>query len=121
MLAQARAIAQGLLERKLSAERPIAILSGNDLEHAMLGLAAMMIGVPYAPISVPYSLMSADFGKLKSIMETLTPGVELVVTADPGERPATLFAELLAVKPTDAVDLAHAKVGPDTIGKFLFT
>jgi feruloyl-CoA synthase len=141
-LMRVRAIAQALLGRKLSPERPIAILSGNDLEHAMLGLAAMMIGVPYAPISVPYSLMSTDFGKLKSIMETLTPGlvfaasgkafsraieatvprdIEIVVTADPGERPATLFAELLAAKPTNAVDLAHAKVGPDTIGKFLFT
>jgi feruloyl-CoA synthase len=70
-----RAIAQALLGRKLAPERPIVILSGNDLEHAMLGLAAMMIGVPYAPISVPYSLMSTDFGKLKSIMETLTPGL----------------------------------------------
>ena len=142
MLAQVRAVAQALLARKLSPERPIAILSGNDLEHATLGLAAMMIGVPYAPVSVPYSLMSGDFGKLKSIMETLTPGlvfaasgkvfsraieaavprdVEIVVTADPGGRPATTLAELLAAKPTGAVDAAHAKVGPDTIGKFLFT
>ncbi len=139
-LAQVRAIAQALLARKLSPERPIAILSGNDLEHALLGLAAMMTGVPYAPISVPYSLMSSDFGKLKSIMETLTPGlvfaasgkafaramaatvpVEVVVTANPGERPATLFSDLLAATPTDAVDAAHAKVGPDTIAKILFT
>jgi feruloyl-CoA synthase len=142
MLAQVRAVAQALLQRDLSTERPIAILSGNDLEHATLGLAAMMIGVPYAPISVPYSLMSGDFGKLKSIMDTLTPGLvfaasgkvfartieaavprdaEIVVTADLGERPATPLADLLATKPTAAVDAAHAKVGPDTIGKFLFT
>ena len=79
-LAQVRAVAQALLERDLSAERPIAILSGNDIEHALLGLAAMFIGVPYAPISVPYSLMSSDFGKLKSIIEDLTPG--LVFAAD---------------------------------------
>ena len=57
-LAQVRSIAQALLERNLSPERPIAILSGNDIEHALLALAAMMIGIPYAPISVPYSLMS---------------------------------------------------------------
>jgi feruloyl-CoA synthase len=141
-LAQTRAVAQALLQRNLSPDRPIAILSGNDLEHALLGLAAMMIGVPYAPISVPYSLMSGDFGKLKSIMETLTPGlvfaasgkvfaraieaavprgVEIVVVADPPGRGATSFADLLAAKPTAAVDAAHAKVGPDTIGKFLFT
>src|SRR5687767_434528 len=60
-LAQVRAIAQALLERDLSPERPIAILSGNDVEHALLALAAMLVGIPYAPISVPYSLMSTDF------------------------------------------------------------
>jgi feruloyl-CoA synthase len=141
-LSDVRSIAQSLLKRELTSERPIAILSGNDLEHALLGLAAMTIGVPYAPISVPYSLMSSDFGKLKSIMENLTPGlvfvadgkafsraietavprnVEVVVTANAGERPVTLFADLLAAQPTDAVDAAHAKVGPDTVAKILFT
>jgi feruloyl-CoA synthase len=142
-LAQVRAIAQSLLERKLSPARPIAILSGNDVEHALLGLAAMFVGVPYAPISVPYSLMSSDFGKLKSIIETLTPGlvfaadgkafgraienavpadVEIVVAANPpAGRPSTLFADLAAAKPTAAVDHAHAKVGPDTVAKILFT
>ena len=74
-LSRVRSVAQSLLQRRLSAERPIAILSGNDIEHALLGLAATMIGVPYAPISVPYSLMSSDFGKLKSIIEILTPGL----------------------------------------------
>ena len=142
-LSQVRAIAQSLLQRRLSAERPIAILSGNDIEHALLGLAAMMVGIPYAPISVPYSLMSSDFGKLKSIVENLTPGlvfvsdgklfaraleaavprdVEIAVTANPQvERPATLFADLLVARPGAAVEQAHAKVGPDTIAKILFT
>ena len=141
-LSQVRAIAQSLLQRRLSAERPIAILSGNDIEHALLGLAAMMIGVPYAPISVPYSLMSSDFGKLKSIIEILTPGlvfaadgkmfsraiessvprdVEIAVTANPGDRPATMFGDLLAVPPTAAVDAAHGKVSADTVAKILFT
>src|SRR5436190_1846950 len=141
-LSQVRTVAQALLTRKLSAERPIAILSGNDIEHALLGLAAMMIGVPYAPISVPYSLMSSDFGKLKAIIQILTPGlvfaadgkafaraieaavprdVEIVVTANPGERSAAAFSDLLAAKPTAAVNDAHNKVGPETIAKILFT
>jgi feruloyl-CoA synthase len=142
-LAQVRALAQALLERDVSPERPIAILSGNDIEHALLGLAAMFVGVPYAPISVPYSLMSSDFGKLKSIVKDLTPGlvfaanggpfakaieaavpagVELVVAANPPPgRKATLFDELAASLPSGAVDAAHAKVGPDTIAKILFT
>ncbi len=142
-LASVRAIAASLLERDLSPERPIAILSGNDIEHALLGLAAMHIGIPYAPISVPYSLMSQDFGKLKSIIGILTPGlvfaangtaftraiaatvppdVEVIVTANPSpDRKATVFAALLAATPNAAVNAAHAKVGPDTIAKFLFT
>jgi feruloyl-CoA synthase len=142
-LAQVRGIAQALLQRNLSPERPIAILSGNDIEHALLGLAAMYVGIPYAPISVPYSLMSSDFGKLKSIIADLTPGLvfvsdgkpfgraidaavpaeaEIVVTVNPlANRPTTPFADLMKVEPTAAVDAAHAKVGPDTIAKILFT
>jgi feruloyl-CoA synthase len=142
-LAAVRAVAAALLERDLSPERPIAILSGNDIEHALLGLAAMHVGIPYAPISVPYSLMSQDFGKLKAIIGILTPGlvfaangtafaraiaaavpgdVEVVVTANPpAERKATLFAALAATSPAATVEAAHAKVGPETIGKFLFT
>jgi feruloyl-CoA synthase len=142
-LAKVRAIAAALLERNLSAERPIAILSGNDIEHALLGLAALHVGIPYAPISVPYSLISQDFKKLKTIIETLTPGmvfaasgsafgraiaatvapdIEVVATANPAsDRPTTPFAALLERQPTPAVEAAHAKVGPSTVAKILFT
>ena len=142
-LAAVRAIAAALLERGLSPDRPVAILSGNDIEHALLGLAAMHVGIPYAPISVPYSLLSQDFGKLKAIMATLSPdlvfaangaafaraiaaaappGAEIVVAANaPDDRRTTDFAELLRTKPGPAVDAAHAEVGPDTIAKILFT
>src|ERR1700684_1415818 len=127
-LAQVQAIAAALLERDLSPERPIAILSGNDIEHALLGLAAMHVGIPYAPISVPYSLLSQDFGKLRPIIDVLTPGlvfaangeafaraiaatvppaVEIVVTVNlpPGRR-TVLFAELCKAQPGAAVDAA---------------
>jgi feruloyl-CoA synthase len=142
-LTKVRAIAAALLARGLSPERPIAILSGNDIEHALLGLAAMHVGIPYAPISVPYSLLSKDFGKLKTIIEVLAPGlvfaasgtafaraiaaavpphVEVGVTANPStDRPATLFEDLTKTQPTPMVEAAHAKVGPDTVAKVLFT
>ncbi len=138
-----RRVGQALLERRLSAERPLAILSGNDLEHALLALAALHVGVPYAPISPAYALLSKDFSKLRTIIGLLTPGLvfaasgkayeaairaalapgaEIVVTEDvPDGRPATTFAELLATEPTSAVEAAAAKVGPDTVGKILFT
>jgi feruloyl-CoA synthase len=141
--ASVRAIAAALLARELSPERPIAILSGNDIEHGLLGLAAMHIGVPYAPISVPYSLVSRDFKKLKAIIEILTPGlvfaadgaafapaiaatvppdVEVAVTGNPAaDRRMTPFAEFAAARPTAAVEDAHAKVGAATVAKILFT
>ena len=70
----ARSIGEALLRRNLSAERPVVILSGNDLEHAMLGLGCLYAGIAYAPISPAYSLVSTDFGKLRHIIKLLTPG-----------------------------------------------
>jgi feruloyl-CoA synthase len=139
----ARSIGEALLRRNLSAERPVVILSGNDLEHAMLGLGCLYAGIAYAPISPAYSLISTDFGKLRHIIKLLTPGlvfvadgnafgkaieacvpadVEIAVTRNPvAGRKTTLFSELAATKPGAAIEAAHGKVGPDTIAKFLFT
>ena len=123
-----RRIGESLLARGLDASRPIALLSDNSIEHALLSLGAMHVGVPAAPISAAYSLMSKDHAKLKAIFELLEPG--LVWAAEPEKYAAALAAvgrtstpidELLAVQPTQRVDAAFARVGPDTIGKILFT
>ena len=147
MLGRVRRIGQALAERGLSAERPIAILSDNDLEHYTLALAAQWVGVPYTPVSVAYSTVSQDFAKLKQILGTLTPGlvfaadghafrnaIASVVPADTeiwvttgDDTPAlqgrkiARFDALLATEPGDAEMEAHGHVGPDTIAKFLFT
>ncbi len=80
-LARVRAIAQSLLDKGLSAERPIAILSGNSIEHALLALAAMYTGVLYAPIAPAYSLAVKTFGTLEKIISTLQPAM---IFADDG-------------------------------------
>ena len=77
-LARARRVGAALLEKGLSADRPLVVLSGNDLEHALLHLGAMYAGIPYAPISPAYSLLSTDFAKLRAIFELLTPGLVFV-------------------------------------------
>lgn len=142
-LRAARSIAQSLLDRGLSVDRPVAILSDNDIEHLLITLGAMLAGVPFAPVSPAYSLLSQDYGKLRHILGTLTPG--LVFAADgasfgkaiqavvPDETAIVLtrgaiegrctvrFDDLLATPATGQVDAAHAQVGPDTIAKFLFT
>jgi feruloyl-CoA synthase len=143
MLSRVRRVGQALLSRPLSAERPIAILSGADLDHAVLALAAMHVGIPVAPISPPYSLVSTDYGKLKHVLGLLTPG--LVFAADGNafakaisaaaprdaeivtrggsvpERKVTPFETLLAASPTPSVEAAAAKIDGDTIAKILFT
>jgi feruloyl-CoA synthase len=138
----ARNIAQSLIDRGLSAERPVAILSENSLEHAMLALGCMLAGVPFVPTSPPYSLISVDYDKLKHVLKTVTPALVFAqderyakaITATMGDdievvmasgsvpgRTTTSFAQLCAVPATDAVDRAIAATGPDTIVKFLFT
>jgi feruloyl-CoA synthase len=129
-----RAIGQGLLERGLSQERPLAILSDNDIEHALLALACMHVGIAYVPVSSAYSLVSTDHAKLKYVMGLLTPGlvyasdgsryakaVAAAVPAGTGVLHADRFGELEAATPGAEVDDAHAAVGPDTIAKFLLT
>ena len=136
-------ISQSLLNRRLSRERPILILSGNGIDHALLALAAMHVGVPYAPIAPAYSLQARDYGTLQQIFQRLKPGlvfaaegaaferalsqvlpsgVELVVsTSSPATIPSTAFSELLASSETVSVNEARTLVGPDTIAKILFT
>jgi feruloyl-CoA synthase len=142
VLQSARRIGQALLNRGLSEERPLVILSGNDLEHFQLALGAMYAGIPYSPLSPAYSLVATDPAKLRDLIEQLTPGavfacdgtvfgraIDAVLPADAelivarGEvagRAATAFEALLATEPTN-IDARNAQVGPSTIAKFLFT
>lgn len=139
----ARSIAQALINRHLSDKHPVLILSGNDLEHALLSLGCLVAGVPFVPTSPAYSLIGSDFGKLHHVLRTVTPGLvfaadatqfgkailaevdpnrEVVVTRGQIEgRSSTAFADLLATPVTDQVDAAMQATGPDTITKFLFT
>lgn len=142
-LDSARRIGQALLARGLNAERPVVILSENDIEHALLALGCLYAGVPYCPSSPAYSTISQDFGKLRHVLATLTPGlvfasdgarygkaisatvgadVEVVTTTGAVlGRAVTVFADLLATAATPAVDAAMQATGPETIAKFLFT
>jgi feruloyl-CoA synthase len=139
-LRQVRAVAQALLDRRLSNDRPVVILSGNSIEHAILALAAMYAGVMYVPVAPSYSLVARDFTTLRALWEALHPGLvfaaegepfaralaavgapEVVTCAPCDSRPVTPFEALQQTAPTAAVDAAHAGVGPSTIAKILYT
>lgn len=136
-------IAQALLDRGLSAERPVMILSGNAIDHALLMLACFTAGVPVAPISVAYSLQSQDHAKLEHIASLLAPGliyvadtalfakalgaldldgVEIVASRNGANLPGvTAFDDLARSRPGVAVEQAAAATGASTIAKILFT
>lgn len=139
----ARRIAQALLDRRLSADRPVVMLSENDLEHALLSLGCLLAGVPQCTVSAAYSTVSKDYDKLRHAIDTLTPGlvfassgerfaaaINATVGADvevaliegtlPG-RSTTPFSALLATEATPAVDATHAAITGDSIAKFMFT
>jgi feruloyl-CoA synthase len=149
-LARIRCLGQALLDRRLSADRPLVILSGNSVEHLLLALAAQHVGVPCAPISPAYSLISSEFGALRHTLALLSPGLVYVsdparfaraleaavapdvevVHADsqtesahalPSRWTTTPFGALLSTIPTAQVARRHAAVRPDDVAKILFT
>jgi len=137
------ALTQALLDLDVGADRPVAILGGNSIEHALMTQAAMQARLPAAPISPAYSLMSLDHAKLKFIFDLIKPAVVMVqdgptfdkalaaldldgVTLIHVERPPTgraslAFADLAATKVTAAVEASIAKITPQSVGKLLFT
>jgi feruloyl-CoA synthase len=142
MLERAQAVGQSLLNLGLSVERPLAILSDNSLEHLTLAMGALWAGVPFVPVSPAYSLLSKDHAKLKHILGTVTPGLVFASDAAYGnaiaaavapDTPVALahgelanravlrYSDLLDAMPGTTLAAAHARVGPDTIAKFLFT
>ncbi len=143
LLAASRHIASGLLARGLSADKPIVILSGNSIDHALLAFGALYAGIPFCPVSPAYSLISKDYGKLGFVMKLLTPGLvfaddatkfadalsanvsaEIELVASRGEVPGrdvTMLADLLATPEHPGLDAAQDAIGPETIAKFLLT
>ncbi len=142
-LARVRSIAAGLATRRLSPDRPIVILSGNSIEHLLLALAAMYVGIPYIPVSPAYSQVSSDLGKLRYVLKLLTPGLVVAFGSSKFERAINetvdrdveVIADTSTIAGRAAITLqalenegsaeqaenAHASVGPDTIAKFLLT
>lgn len=140
------ALAQALLDNGLGPDKPLAVLSGNSLSHAILALACQHVGIPFSPISPAYSLISTDYGKLKHVLGLLKPAMLFVEELSPfvpalkaldsvsdlsfevvarspnsDEFPTLSFGDLLTTTPTETVEKAHATLTGDSVAKILFT
>jgi feruloyl-CoA synthase len=136
-------LARGLLDQGLSQEKPLMILSGNSVEHGLLALAAMHVGIPYAPIAPAYSLAVKEFAALSYVWQNFAPAMvfaddgarfarPLKAVSQPGAkvvfhstRPEGLasisLAELESSDPSPAVDEARSRVTPESVAKILYT
>jgi feruloyl-CoA synthase len=136
-------VAQALLDRGCGPNRPVMILAENGIDHALVVLGAMHVGVPVVPVSTAYARLSQDYGKLGYIFALVKPGLIYVDEADRyahalqtigatgveiiasrgrlAGHALTPFSALSELRPTPAVDAAFARVGPDTVAKILFT
>src|SRR5690625_264538 len=143
-LQQVKQIATFLLAQGLTTETPVCVLSDNSIEHALLMLACLHIGIPYSAISPAYSLVSKDYGKLKDLIQRLQPGLIyaspieqyvlslksisnlhrariIVSQSDQTLADKYRFNDLLSPVNSAAVDAANSAIGPDTVAKILFT
>jgi feruloyl-CoA synthase len=140
-LPRVRRLATALLGLGLGAQRPLLILSGSSIDHALLAMAAMYAGIPYAPVSTAYSLVSTDHARLRDIAALLRPGAvfasdgaaygtALAAVASPGRHPivasdvptgALSLADLEATAPGGEAEAAFAALTPASVGKYLFT
>lgn len=135
-----RNLAQALLDLELGPERPLLILSGNSIEHALIAMAAQRIGAPVTPISVAYSTMSSDHSKLRHCFDAVKPGAIFVQSLEPfraalatlpldsvkvisvdGAQGASHFAALADVAATPKVDELTNALRPESVAKYLFT
>ena len=140
--ARANAVAQALLNRGLGPDKPLMVLSGNSIPHAIMMLGAMKAQVPIAPVSVAYSLMSGDHSKLKHVFETTKPkmifaeqgpmyaralaalpldGVDVVTVMPIPDRATTAYEDLIKTNVSGDVAASVDKVNHDTVAKYLFT
>jgi feruloyl-CoA synthase len=137
-LSSVKSLAEALLRLGLDGTTPLALLSGNGVDHALVTLAALHVGVPAAPVSVAYSLAAQDFTKLRAVLAQLAPGALYIADPAPFARALAVcppglpvltsvagdpmsVAALAATPPSPRVAEAAAAVGADTIAKVLFT
>jgi feruloyl-CoA synthase len=136
-----RSIAAALIACGASTERPVAILSENSSEQALLTWGALYAGVPVAPVSPAYSLLGGNYARLRATVAVVNPYIVFVqdaqrfsgalaaldsapqyVVAVDGAGPDTIpFSQWLAVEPTADMVERHAALDGDLPAKYMFT
>jgi feruloyl-CoA synthase len=142
-LAKVESIGQAMLERGYGAHTPVMTLSINSIDHALVALACMHVGVPSAPVSIGYVTLSTDFDRFAHALDRIGPAalythdasafaaalkavvpesVEIIATRGHVEGRRVTPLEVLASR-TPGKEMARARdaVTGDTVARLIFT
>jgi len=116
--------------------KPLMILTGNSIDHALIAYAAMRIGGAIAPVSPQYAQPGADLSRLQHAAELVRPACVFVGDAAPAadalKTPALTGAVVVAGANARAghhslerlmreADAVADRATPETIAKLLLT
>lgn len=137
-LKKVRALASALLDMGLNAEKPLMLLSGKSIDHALLALAAQYVGIASVAVAEQYSMIPSAHGKLRHAVDLIKPGAIFVQSSDKFSEAlnsgildglpviacddgAKVALESLLVGGKVDVDEAKRQVTPDSVAKLMFT
>ena len=144
-LALVNRLSNGLVRLGIEPARPIAILSENSVNMAVIQLAALQVGLPVVPISYAYSVRSQTGSHIKHILDVSRASILVMSNADvhmakikqwdlgdlqlyafqnseshPGVKPVTALFDDQAQLSAECRARFEA-VSPDTLAKIQFT
>jgi feruloyl-CoA synthase len=136
-----RAVATALLAAGASREQPLAILSENSAEQALITWGALYAGVPVAPVSPAYSALGGECTRLRATLAVVNPHLifvqdatkypnaiaatglppERIISVD-GVQPGMIrFAAMADVPVVPWLAEHHAALKPEQPAKYMFT
>lgn len=134
-------LAQGMLRLELSRGKPLVVVSDNSVDHALICLAAMHVGIPTCTVSSAYTRLAKGPQKIHGILDLLDPslvyasdaavywpalrnwkgGARLVFSEGAESTPGSLALEALCAEETQEVAEVFSSIRPDTTAKLLLT
>jgi feruloyl-CoA synthase len=81
-LSKTNCLSNNLIAMGYDSTHPIAILSENSINMAIVQLAAMQVGIPVVPISYAYSVRSQTASHIKHILDVTNSTILVISNAD---------------------------------------
>jgi feruloyl-CoA synthase len=136
-----RSVASSLLAAGASQDKPLAILSENSAEQALMTWGALYAGVPVAPVSPAYAALGGEFTRMRATLAVVKPHLifvqdaskyagavaatglppERIITVDGAQPGMQRFAAWAEAPLAQGLEEHHAALKPEHHAKYMFT